>query len=76
MKGMTHDYGKQLLIKAATSDDPALLIALLQRIKNPADEQQVSKQLNAYIATLLAEDNIPFPKEDFYGRIEEETTEP
>ena len=76
MKDMTHDYGKQMLIKAATSEDPALLIALLQRIKNPVDEQQVSKQLNAYIATLLAEDNIPFPKEDFYGNIEQETTEP
>lgn len=75
MKGLTRDYAKEMLIKAATSDDPELFIALVKRIQTLSDEKYVSKQLNAYIAELLAEDNIPFPKEDFYGIMEGEFME-
>ena len=78
-KRITRDYAKELLIKAVTSDNPELFLAIMKRIETPADEKYVRKHLNAYLATLMSRENIPFPKEDFYGKIEEkeeETTEP
>jgi hypothetical protein len=75
-KRITRDYAKELLIKAATSDNPELFLAIMKRIETPADEKYVRKHLNAYLATLMSRENIPFPKEDFYGSMEDEEDEP
>tara|TARA_R110000803_G_scaffold210734_1_gene283531 strand:+ start:41466 stop:44885 length:3420 start_codon:yes stop_codon:yes gene_type:complete len=75
-KVITKDYAKQLLIKAATDENPELFIAIMKKIQTTADEKYVEKHLHAYLATLMSRENIPFPKEDFYGKIEQETTEP
>ena len=76
MKNLTDDYAERLLTDAVTSENPLLLKAILMKIDTPQAQQFVNMQLNAYIAQLLVQYNIGFPKEDFYGNMEDEEDEP
>jgi hypothetical protein len=75
MAAITTDFGRKALIDAFTSKDVKLLETLLSKIDSPEAAKQVERQLNAYLAILMVEYNLQSPKEDFYGNIEEETTE-